>query len=441
MASPVSSNAVSSTSTSSAAPASTSASFVFAQIPEMYTCGLATVRWTYVGNPGPLTLNISNVNVPQQAPLSSSTTSSSTSAASPSASAGSTSAGAAPVVMRRQFNGYGGSYLPSVNTILIAGIDPTAGNWTWNGNGVDVPQGWYQMLAYVQGALHTSSSSFFVQNGTNTNCVPQYVNGSPSTQSPLSTSTSTSPSAIVATPSSHSHVGAIAGGVVGGVAFLAAAIVAFLYLCVRRREARSRRSGGGGGRGGRRWSELSFRKLRRGSDGTVSLRKNQPGLEPEQTFVGSDEEISALGHEKVVAAVAANQPSSVLPRSGYTPSPRGSTQSNNRTTSNQGAPPVRRASYSYRPSTAEAIPLERTNTTGGGSRRKPAPRYEGDDVAVAAERDGHSSSRTTLDAAHANPPHSNGATSSDHVLKHQSSFGAMRPMHVMMADPPAPAHS
>jgi len=182
---------------------------------------------------------------------------------------------------------------------------------------------------------------------------------------------------------------------------------------------------------------LSFRKLRPGSnDPRSSLRRNQPGFEPEQTIVGSDEELSALGHEKVLAAT--NQ-SSILPRPAYTPSRRGSTQTNSRT-SYQGAPPVRRASCSYNPPTTEAIPLERTNTT-GGPRRKPAPRYEGDDVVVAAARDGRSSSRTTLDAAHGNPPHSSGDTSGNHVLKHQSSFGAMRPMHVMTADPPTLTHS
>ncbi|KAH9959471.1 hypothetical protein BC827DRAFT_506652 [Russula dissimulans] len=328
MTSPLSS--VSSTSTSTSAPAGTSASFVFEPIPEMFTCGLANVQWTYVGPSAPLTFNISNVNVAQQAPLSSSSVSSSSSTASPSSS----TTVAILDTTKRQFNGYDGSYLPSINVIPTdaAGLDPTGGNWTWGG--VNVPQGWYEMLAYVQGVLHTSSNSFFVANGTNTNCITQFAARSPSNQVPTSTA---SPSAIVATSSGHSHAGAIAGGVIGGVAFLAAVIIAFLYMCVRRRNGRPRRGGG------RRWSELSFRKLRRGSDTPSSLRPAEPCLEADQTFVGSDEELSALGHEKVVAAA---QPA-ILPQRAYTPSRRASTQTNrsyNRATPNSEAP-IRRTSY------------------------------------------------------------------------------------------------
>jgi hypothetical protein len=66
-------------------------------------------------------------------------------------------------------------------------------------------------------------------------------------------------------------------------------------------------------------------------------------------------------------------------------------------------------------------------------RRKPAPRYDG--AAEVGERDGHSSSQTTLDPIHGNS--TNGSPESVRILQHKSSFGAVRPMHVMISDPPA----
>ncbi|KAI9507147.1 hypothetical protein F5148DRAFT_152615 [Russula earlei] len=415
------------TSSSVAAAPSPSSTFTFQPVPELFTCGLATIRWSFVGTAGPLTLNISNINIPQASPLSLPPVSSASS--TPATVTGRSLPG------KRQYNGYGGSYLPPIDAILIAGIDPTVGNWTWNG--VNVPQGWYQMLAYVQGVLQTSSSSFFVQNGTNTNCVTQF-GITPSNQAASSTLArpSPSPSAIVAA-SSHSHAGAIAGGVVGGVAFLAAAIIALLYFCTRRRSKSSRLRDEDGM--GRRWSELSFRKSRPASGARSSIQKTVPGLVADRALIGSDDVLGTLGHEKaLVATLPPVLPSPVLPSPiSYNQSPRVSTQTNHsypRTTSNP-EPVVRRASYN--PQIKEAIPLERTNTTGGGPRRKPAPRYEGADEPEVG-LDGRSSSQTTLDSLHANVDGSPGGT---HILQHQSSFGAMRPMHVMIPDPPPQAHS
>jgi hypothetical protein len=65
-------------------------------------------------------------------------------------------------------------------------------------------------------------------------------------------------------------------------------------------------------------------------------------------------------------------------------------------------------------------------------RRKPTPRYDG--ATEVGVRDGHSSSQTTLDPIHGNS--TNGSPDSFHIL---SSFGAMCPMHVMIADPPVSA--
>jgi hypothetical protein len=338
--------------------------------------------------------------------------------------------------LKRQFNGYGNSYLPPVNVILIAGIDPTANNWTWPS--VYVPQGWYQLYANVQNTVQSTSSSFFVQNGTNTNCVVQYApapstpaHSSSTTAVPAATNSSTS---AAASSGHHSNAGAIAGGVIGGIAFLAAAFVAFLYWYLRRRSSRSQFHDEDNG--SRRWSELAFvRKSRPGNSTRSSTQKAPPAVEGDQTIIGSEEEISTVGHEKAIAAAPPTfQPSPNQPT--RTQSLRASTQTNGsyRTPESPGA----RASYGSRP--GEAIPLERSNTAGGSvtvPRRKPAPRYEG---AAGAEvrRDGRSSSQTTLDfTPHGNS--ANGSPDSVHVLQHKSSFGAVRPMHVMTTDPPTRA--
>lgn len=418
----------SSTTSSSASP-SASPAFVFVTPGEMHTCGLNPIQWQYTGPSASLSINITNINVTQQAPLASSTTTSVTSATS--ASSVSTSTLSTTVVQRRQYSGYGGSYLPSINVPVGTQLNPTANNYTWPG--VNVPQGWYQLLATVQGVLQTSSSAFFVQNGTSVGCIPQYAVSSTSGV-PVSTS-SPSHSAIVAAASGHhSHAGAIAGGVIGGIAFFAAA---FLFWFLRRRSR-------GAGNHHRRQSAMALRRSRHTSEGRASIRKDPhhsglPVLEADQTFIGSDEELSTVGHEKAIANAT------IMP---YHPSHpqamRTSTQStgsHTRVMSNPD-PPLRPPSY--QPHGGEMHPLERAHTIGNGPRRKPAPRYEeaGDIEAVQIAA---GSSSTTLESVLGNNSrnsHGNGMGGSDsHALQHQSSFGAMRPMHVMIPDPPPPART
>jgi len=337
---------------------------------------------------------------------------------------------AGTTLLKRQFNGYGGSYLPPINVILIAGIDPTVGNWSWTS--VDVPQGWYQIYANVQNTVQTTSSPFFVQNGTITGCVVQFA--APSTAA-NSSSTSHPVATNIVAPSHHSNAGAIAGGVIGGIAFLAVAFVAFLFLCLRRRTSRSQHHDEDGG--ARRWSELSFRKSR--PDNTrSSTQKTLPVLEGEQTITGSDEEMSTLAHEKAIAA--GQSPPQLPPHQPHQPIRTHSLRNSTQTTGSYGRgatnPESPGAPSSYNAFTGEAIQLERTNTAGGSvrPRRKPAPHYEGG-AEGEEQHDGRSSSQTTLDFVPGNS--TKGSPDSAHILQHKSSFGAVRPMHVMITDPPA----
>ena len=411
---------------SAAAPASTSPSFVWQTVAEMFTCGQTNVRWTFTGSSSPLTLNITNVNVTQQAPLSSIGPSSATQASVSAATA-------SPSLAKRQFNGFGGSYLPPVNEFLIAGIDPAVNNFTWTS--VNVPQGWYQIYANVQNTVQATSSSFFVQNGTNTNCVPQYAVGAPSI-SASSSSTSHVPVAtdsLSSAHSGHSHAGAIAGGVVGGLAFLGLVFAAIFFCFLRRRPSRSRLRDDDGG--GRRWSELSFRKFRSGNNTRSSTQKPSSNPHAEQTIIGSDEEISTVGHEKAIAAAQASHPPQQPSRS---QSLRTSTQTTSSYRDGRiAAHPERPGSRASFSAYGEAIPMGHTHLQHSPSvtspRRKPAPRYDG--ATEPGERDGHSSSQTTLDPILGNS--TNGSPDSVHILQHKSSFGAVRPMHVMTSDPPA----
>ena len=428
LSTPTTATSVSSTSSSVAASATPGLQFV--GLGEMFTCGLSPIHWQYTGPSASLSLNITNINVPQQPPLSSSTSSTNTAT---STSSGTTSTPTS-AVLRRQYSGYGGSYLPNINEQIGTQLNVTAtNNYTWSG--VNVPQGWYQLLATVQGVLQTSSSTFFVQNGTNVACVPQFATVSSTTSSVPTTSSQTA----VVGASGHSHAGAIAGGVIGGIAFFAAGFVAFLFWFLRRRRSR-----GGENHQGRRWSAMA---LKRSSHGRSSTRKDPhhsdlPVLEADQTFIGSDEELSTVGHEKAIAAITPT----MLPYHPSHPQDRRTstmtTGSHTRVMSNP-EPPLRPPSY--QPHTGEVYPLERAQTAGNGPRRKPAPRYE-EAGEIVAERNAAYSSSTTLDSIHGNTSRNShggntNGSSDAHALQHQSSFGAMRPMHVIIPDPPPPART
>jgi hypothetical protein len=152
-----------------------------------------------------MSLYITNVNVAQQAPLATvqSKTTSGTASAIPSV------AQRDVIISRRQYSGYGGSYLPQIDEQLAMQLDPLVGVWRWSS--ANVPQGWYRMLVTVQGVLEASSSSSFVQNGTNVGCVLQFY---PPSSTPTSvvatakaTTTGTSSSKVI------THTGAVAGGI------------------------------------------------------------------------------------------------------------------------------------------------------------------------------------------------------------------------------------
>ena len=141
---------------------------------------------------------------------------------------------------KRQYGGYGGTYLPQIDEQLATQLDPLVGIWRWPST--NVPQGWYQMLANVQGIIETSSPSFFVQNGTNVNCVLQFYPASSTLTStviaPASAETTNSTQVPAIAPSSAkavSHTAAVVGGIAGGAA---AVILVILIIIFARRRGR-----------------------------------------------------------------------------------------------------------------------------------------------------------------------------------------------------------
>ncbi|KAH9019236.1 hypothetical protein EDB84DRAFT_1625344 [Lactarius hengduanensis] len=234
--------AVSSSSFSTIAPSTVQASssvapaFQFAVLDEMFTCGISVVQWTYSGPFAPMTFNITNINVVQLAPLASPVTSTGQSIATATTSA--IRSLAQRDVSRRQDSGYGGSYLPPIDEQLATQLDPLVGIWRWSST--NVPQGWYRMLATVQGVLEASSSSFFVQNGTNVDCIPQFPTSTSVVQTPATVNATTTGSSS----KTISHTGAVAGGTIGGVAAVILVIGTIAFVWRRRRQHRMRKTVG-----------------------------------------------------------------------------------------------------------------------------------------------------------------------------------------------------
>ncbi|KAJ3788056.1 hypothetical protein GGU10DRAFT_385291 [Lentinula aff. detonsa] len=253
----------SSTSSSSSATASPYLVFDLAST-QLDTCSSFTINWLWgIDGQRPskgMTLSVTNINVTQQVPPTSSSTSSqitntftdtSTDTLArreiiPSVASGS-------VLATGTVSASPGSSTPLVGLIesLSTTLDPNSqSSLTWDQ--VDLPQGWYEFLVTATDAgdviggvgviwstWNESSVPFFIWNSSDVSCLAA-ISTSPSSSSSSSGATNTagqpSPSAGGSLSStSHVNSGAIAGGVIGGIAALVAIIAACLFY---RRERR-----------------------------------------------------------------------------------------------------------------------------------------------------------------------------------------------------------
>ncbi|KAF5356629.1 hypothetical protein D9758_008254 [Tetrapyrgos nigripes] len=215
------------------------------------TCNSAQINWDFSGPVEDVTFALTNINVTQANP--------------PSSTAGPSGPGTLTNdLARRGFPGLPtGVAITTVfdippdstqqnpppyllETLSIA-ITPTDQSYLWNK--VNVPQGWYKIIATASDPqtqeyedFVATSLDFFVSNGSDTSCLITTGSGdsSPtqttdSNPSPSSTGDTAPTSPIGASQSSSStNTGAIAGGIIGGIVALAV-LIAGLVICHRKR--------------------------------------------------------------------------------------------------------------------------------------------------------------------------------------------------------------
>ncbi|EJF63562.1 hypothetical protein DICSQDRAFT_134123 [Dichomitus squalens LYAD-421 SS1] len=155
------------------------------------------------------------------------------------------------------------------NIIIASAIDATSQTWNWSP--VNISTGQYTLEALGSG-VQAISSVFTIIAGEDTSCLTASsssasTSGAGST-SDTSSATGSSPSPtssstalpVHAAASGKSKAGAIAGGVVGGVVIVAAALAAYIFfgLC-RRSPTRSRRRAMDGSAPLGKWGGLSSR--------------------------------------------------------------------------------------------------------------------------------------------------------------------------------------
>ncbi|KAJ7931314.1 hypothetical protein B0H13DRAFT_1959882 [Mycena leptocephala] len=196
--------------TASAVSALVTPALAFNKIPEMTTCSPALITWMYSpvtsDDPLELTLFITNAGVAQiSAPASTAT--------------GTFTPNVARAVERRDTVTYQITSVP---------INPASRMFIWSS--VNVTEGWYAMIGTIPLAnFNQQSTPFYVENGVDVSCISSSSSSSPSSPSrPNPRQVALHLVGIPRLPLG--EPGAIAGGVIGGLAVVAAAIAAYFYL-------------------------------------------------------------------------------------------------------------------------------------------------------------------------------------------------------------------
>lgn len=222
-----------SSSTSAAPSSSSSASstpyILFSTVSTLTTCSTGSINWLYVGPSDTMSLTVTNRGVLQGgAPASSSS-------AINTLTDGSTDTTlverAVPTGASVTSSASDSTATATVTEKIAASLDPYALTFNWSS--VNVPQGWYRLVATVDTSI-AQSDSFYVSNGLDTSCILLASSSSSSSTTSSATSTPTTSSVTSANGAtgnnsgSRVNKGAIAGGVIGGVALLAAIIAVFV---------------------------------------------------------------------------------------------------------------------------------------------------------------------------------------------------------------------
>ena len=237
----------------------------FNPLPQPTSCDSTTFSWSYTGPDGPLFIQITNVNVLQGPPPSTTIASSTTPSATSSIS----------IVTTRNLVR---SVLPiptspvDFTETIVANYDPSFLLYVWNP--VNVAQGWYTLLATIPSSptYQSSSPPFFVHTGSNISCLP--IISATHTHIPtISPSTSSIHSAIPLPASdlsstSTSKVPTIVGVTVG-MSALVIGLLLLWFILLRKRKSRT---GDDGSKN--RWKSLSDSRGG-GSDANAPNRRFQ----------------------------------------------------------------------------------------------------------------------------------------------------------------------
>ncbi|KAF8893648.1 hypothetical protein CPB85DRAFT_1330635 [Mucidula mucida] len=470
-------------STSTAISPTSSPFLIFTGVSSLTACSSGSISWAYAGPQAALSLTITTIGVTQSdAPSSTELSSFSRTITRPIISNSGVTARAIPTSL----TGKEDSDARTVVQLISGDVDPNAYEYTWDV--VTVPQGWYTIYAsmdeYPDFGAHIVNN-FFVANGSDLSCLSS--GASTTSDSPTSTSATPPPSdsSIPVVINSSVNKGAIAGGVVGGLAILSAVIAAYIFfVCAPARRRRSRPSSGVSGNGDRgimgKWGALgSFDSTHTSSSKKkAKLYNRSPVLggapDPSRRHhsqadsggpimsVGSTtedynpytEEKSASGHGIITVGYSPPRPSPMRqsnssgssdiyamnytrPHSSmmqtFPESPRPSTMDID--------PPSRRASAGV-----EATQTPESKRHSRKTPRKPVPSYTPDagdprpmpSVNTTPTSQYHSPSPMDDSPTHSSQNLHDGSVEAVHHLIHKGSFGDGRPVHVLMPDMPPP---
>ena len=146
---------------------------------------------------------------------------------------------------------------PTVLRTLAESTDAISQTWEWSS--VNLTSGYYIIIGSVPGISDQQTSPFFIATGSDRSCLSASSSSSSSTHLPTGTSIHPAGS------SKHTNVGAIAGGVIGGVAIILIALFALFFLRRRNRVARGRHGSWGGVRATSTDSYAAFTRAGRGT--------------------------------------------------------------------------------------------------------------------------------------------------------------------------------
>jgi hypothetical protein len=225
----------------------------FNPLPQPTSCASTTFSWSYSGPDGPLFLQITNVNVPQGPPPSTTTASTTITSASVSIATTRNLVRSAPPLPSSPMD---------FTASVVANYNPSFLAYVWNP--VNVAQGWYSLLATIPSdpSYQTSSLPFFIHTGSNISCLAGIISATNTHTPTITPSTSSSSQRpVISLPASDlsststSKVPTIVGVTVG-MSVLVIGLLLLWFILMRKRKSRTS-DDGNSKNSFHRWKSLS----------------------------------------------------------------------------------------------------------------------------------------------------------------------------------------